>query len=505
MTETNEDPPTEEAPELPELARGVGELVRAAFGGIVLQTDEPDDALATLYQLCDHESWQLASWTLSGGLIDGQHAGDPLGALDALDAADGQTPMLLVLRGVHRLLGSPELISRLERRLFEGKTGRYAVVLIVPGGGVDLPVELQPLLTTVRHERPGRVELEEIARTVASEPGECPSDASFIIDAAKGLTRQEAESACALSLVRHGRLESGPLWQLKSEAIRSGGLMSIARPEDFGCVGFAGLRGLDSLKDFAFRSLTASAGDARGVLLVSPPGAGKTSFAQALAVEANRPLVRLDIGRLLASLVGESERNLRSALVQIEAISKCVVLVDEADKCLSAGDRDSGVGQRLLGQLLTWLQDRAATSGAYVILTANDARKLPPELIRAERLDATFFVDLPDEATRADIWTMYFAAFGHAAEVERPADIGWSGAEIRSACRLARLLDITPKEASRYVVPVSATSGETVRKLRRWASGRCVDAHAGGTYRATDEITQSKRRSVTKRAEPSDN
>ena len=509
QNETDTNPGTTEH-DLPPLARQIGEYVRAAFGGLVIETDEPEDALVELYRMCDVLGWQLASWTLAGGLVDGQHAGDPAGALDALDEADGQVPLLLAMRGLHRFLGSPELISRLERRLHEGKTQRTCVVLLVPAGGVDLPPELRPLTVTLRHERPGREELDTLLRSVASEPNECPQDAGHLVDAAAGLTRGEAESAAALSLVRHGQLSASPLWQLKSETVRSGGLMTIWRAEDDVAgehpQGFGSLRGLDALKNFAFRSLTSDVGDARGLLLLSPPGCGKSQFAKALSAETGRPLVQLDVGRLLGSLVGESERNLRTALGQIEAMGRTICLLDEVEKCLASGNRDSGVGQRLLGTLLTWMQERAAQSGAYIVMTANDARKLPPELTRAERLDATFFVDLPDAGTRSDIWSLYLDRYGHDGATERPADDGWTGAEIRSCCRIARMLGITPNEAARYVVPVSRTSREKIDRLRRWASGRCLDAHAGGPYRAsTTSKTSAKRRSVSKRTEPSDN
>ena len=517
MTELTNDPPEQNENEtsagttehkLPPLARQVSEYIRAAFGGIILETDEPEDALVELYRLCDVEGWHLASWTLAGGLVDGQHAGDPAGALDALDEADGQVPLILAMRGLHRFLGSPELISRLERRLHGGKTQRTGIVLLVPAGGVELPAELRPLSVTLRHERPGREELDALLRAVASEPDECPQDAGHLVDAAAGLTRGEAESAAALSLVRHGRLSASPLWQLKSEAVRSGGLMTIWRAEDEVVgeppQGFGSLRGLDALKDFAFRSLTSDESDARGVLLLSPPGCGKSQFAKALSAETGRPLVQLDVGRLLGSLVGESERNLRTALSQIEAMGRTICLLDEVEKCLASGDRDSGVGQRLLGTLLTWMQERPGST--YWLMTANDARRLPPELTRAERLDATFFVDLPDTATRSDIWSLYFDRYGHDAGCERPADDNWTGAEIRSCCRIARMLGITPVEAGRYIVPVSKTSREKIDRLRRWASGRCLDAHAGGPYRATPTTkTSTKRRSVSKRTEPSDN
>lgn len=491
---------TDASTELPPLARQVGEFVRAAFSGLIIETDEPHDAFVALGYLTQSEQWSLRHWSLAEGLLgSGEHASDPAGALSVTDEADGRTPLLLVLQGFHRFLGSPELVSQLEKRLHDGKVSRATIVLLVPSSGVELPAELKPLFVTLRHERPDRQELAGIAREVATEEGELTEESvPAVVDAAAGMTRHEAESACALSLVRHGRIEPGPLWELKTEAVRSSGLLSLWRgiTEQ---AGFETLRGLSALKTFCRQSLASREADSRGVLLLSPPGCGKSQFAKALSAETGRPLLSLDIGRLLGSLVGESERNLRQALSLAGAISPCILLLDEVEKMLgSSGDRDSGVGSRLLGTLLTWMQER--TGDVYIVMTSNDARRLPPELTRAERLDATFFVDLPDDATRRDIWQLYQQAYGLSSG-PLPEDTDWTGAEIRSCCRVARLLGVSALEAAKFVVPVSATSDQRIRQLRRWASGKCLDAHSGGLFDARQGT--SKRRSVS--ARPSDN
>ena len=135
---------------------------------------------------------------------------------------------------------------------------------------------------------------------------------------------------------------------------------------------------------------------------------------------------------------------------------------------------------RMFGTLLTWLNDH--TSDVFVVCTANDVSKLPPEFSRAERFDGVFFLDLPGRIQKDAIWSMYRARFGLSSEEDLPVDDLWTGAEIRSCCRLAALLDIPLGQAAQNVVPVAITSHESVQRLREWAAGRCLDAEAGGIY-----------------------
>ena len=227
---------------------------------------------------------------------------------------------------------------------------------------------------------------------------------------------------------------------------------------------------------------------ARGVLLLGPPGSGKSQFAKALGAETGRPTLVLDVGALLGSLVGQSESNLRQALRQVDAMAPCVVMVDEVEKALagaSGPSGDSGVASRIFAGLLTWLNDHE--SDAFVVCTSNDVSRLPPEFARSERFDATFFLDLPSAAGRAAIWRMYAGRYGLDPGQGRPSDRDWTGSEIKSCCRLAALLCLSLADAASHIAPVAVTAGEQVERLRSWAAGRCLDADRPGLYaRATD-------------------
>ena len=161
-----------------------------------------------------------------------------------------------------------------------------------------------------------------MARGVATEPGELPEELWPVLDAAAGLTRGEAENAFALSLVRHGKLDPDPLWELKARQLRSGGPLTLHRNGE----GFAALGGLNALKDFCRTALTNlhPVAEPKGVLLLGPPGTGKSAFAKALGDEVGRPTLSLDIDGLMGSLVGQTEENTRRALATVEAMAPCV-------------------------------------------------------------------------------------------------------------------------------------------------------------------------------------
>ncbi len=472
-----DDRPTPEAPP-PGLSKKLAELIAAAFPGVLAVSPEPEEVLRDLAALCRDRGWNLATWTADGGE---EGPSDPLAAVKALPASgDGETPSLLAMVHPQRFFNSPELLAAIRTALAAGKTRRTHLILVQPTA--DLPPELSRDFAVLDCPLPSRAELEAVARGVATEEGELPEPLDPVLDAAAGLTRSEAENAFALSLVRHGKLDPGPLWELKAKQLASGGPLALHR----GGPGFDALGGLAALKGFCRTALThdSPSAEARGVLCLGPPGTGKSAFARALGSEIGRPTLSLDVGALMGSLVGQTERNLRGALATVEAVAPCVLFVDEVEKGLAGtggGAQDSGVSSRLLGTLLSWLADRPR--GVFVVCTANDASKLPPELTRSGRFDATFFLDLPGPAQRAGIWETYRDRYDVDAGESTPADAGWTGAEIESCCRLSALLGVSLVDAAAHVVPVSVSAAESLAKLRRWASGRCLDAEAGGVFR----------------------
>jgi hypothetical protein len=495
------------------LTERLSEFVRAAFTGLWIQSFEHDDALAEIAQLCRQERWTLATWDIDRGLASaGRHeesgsgvtASDPLAAIRALGAlASPGGTALLVLRNFNRFLNNIEIVQALDSAIVAGRIARTFVVVLSPT--VQIPVELERHFLVIEHDLPGRDQLERIALTIATEPGELPEGDGLtaILDAAAGLTRIETENALCLSLIRHNRVTPDVLWDLKAQTLKKSGLLTLHRsPETF-----ADLGGLDALKSFCTRALRPGRRadvQARGVLLLGPPGSGKSACAKALGNETGRPTLMLDVGSLMGSLIGQTEERTRQALKIADAMAPCVIMIDELEKALSGigSTGDSGVSTRMFGTLLTYLSDHE--SDVFVVASANDISKLPPEFARAERFDGVFFLDLPGPRERETIWQMYVRKFGLDPTQRKPHDREWTGAEIRACCRLAALLDVPLTEAASHIVPVAVTAGEAVERLRQWASGRCLSAERPGVYSREGRGTPASGRSVH-RGDPSAN
>jgi len=493
------------------LSQKLREYIAAAFTGIWIQSHEHCDALREIAQLCRDEQWAIATWDIDKGLsvagaggeaATASNATDPVAAIKSVNAlATAKGSAVLVLPNFHRFLQSTEIVQALAHQIQQGKTNRTFVLIL--SAIVNIPTELDKLFTLIEHDLPDRQQLESIARGIATETGEMPEgdDLQRLIDAACGLTRYEAEGAFSLSLVRENKLTPQTVWELKTGMLKKSGLLTLHR----GTESFADLGGLDSLKSFCTRAIAASrrqgAARARGVLLLSPPGCGKSQFAKSLGNETGRPTLVMDIGALMGSLVGATEQNVRQALRIVDAMSPAVLFLDECEKALAgaSGQSDSGVSARLFGSLLTYLSDH--TSDVFVVMTANDISKLPPELSRAERFDGVYFIDIPSLAEKEKIWPIHLGRYGlaDAARERRPENRDWTGAEIQSACRLASLLDLPLKEAAKNVVPVAITAAESVEKLRAWAAGRCLDASRPGIFtRGAAEVSPPTGRRVNR-------
>jgi hypothetical protein len=492
------------------LTEQLTDYVNASFSGLWGVTQEPDEAEREITQLARSRGWKLAAWDVASGLrvlSEGAFRGDampgdPLAVLRAVPTlAERDGTSLVLLHNFHKFLGNPEVVQTAFAQLVAGKQQRTFLVVLAPL--VQIPIELEKLFVVIEHPLPDREQLERIARELTSDsPEDMPQgeDLQRVLDAAAGLTRYEAEGSFALSLTRHNALRPESVWELKAQALKKNNLLAPHR----GGERFDSLGGLANLKDFCRRAVRpGQAVKPRGVLLLGVPGVGKSAFARALGNETGRPTLLLDVGALLGSLVGQSEGNLRQALKVADAMAPCLLFVDELEKALAgAGSQgDSGVSTRLFGTLLTWLSDH--TSDVFFVGTSNDNSKLPPKFARAERFDGVFFLDLSTAAEKDVIWAMYRNLFGIPDSQHRPDDTSWTGAEVRSCCRLAALLDVTLTQAAHHVVPVAVTAAEQVERLRAWASGRCLNASAPGVYRRDGEPAVKPGRRVNRG--PSDN
>lgn len=491
------------------LSERMSEYVAACTTGIWIESHEHGDAIAEIARLCHEHDWKLATWDIARGLsasaADADQVNDPLAAIGAVNAmASDEGTAILVLQNFHRFLQSAEIVQALIQQILTGKQNRTFVVVLAPV--VQIPIELEKLFVVIEHELPDREQLLTIAGGIATEEGELPEgdELQRVLDAASGLTRYEAEGAFSLSLVREGRLSAETLWLQKAQALKKSGLLTLYRGAD----DFNSLGGLSGLKDFCRRSLMQTDRSnplkrPRGVLLLSPPGCGKSQFAKALGRETGRPVLMLDVGSLMGSLVGQTEERTRLALRIADAMAPCILMLDEVEKAFSGanGQSDSGVSSRMFGTFLSWLNDHE--TDVYVVCTANDVSRLPPEFARAERFDSIAFIDLPSREEKELIWNLYLGVYELDREQDRPQDTDFTGAEIKACCRLSVLLDVSLVDAAKNVVPVSVTSAEAVASLRTWASGRCMDAAAGGIFQA--QPTAKKRRRKFQPGDPTRN
>lgn len=258
---------------------------------------------------------------------------------------------------------------------------------------------------------------------------------------------------------------------------------------------FAQVGGLANLKNWlakrqqAFLSPAANIDIPKGILLLGVQGSGKSLAAKAVAGLWGLPLLRLDFGSLYNKYYGESEKNLRDSLKLAENMSPCVLWLDEVEKGIAGQSNDDGTSQRVLGTLLTWMAEK--TQPVFIVATSNNIANLPPELIRKGRMDEIFFVDLPDEKTRADIFSIHLNKRKQdASAFDLPAlavaSDGFSGAEIEQAVVAATYTALAQQqplhtaglldELSR-TRPIAVVMAEDISALRNWAHDRTVSAN----------------------------
>jgi SpoVK/Ycf46/Vps4 family AAA+-type ATPase len=489
-------------------------LVRARYPLLYVVSWEEERALAELQRIADSLGKKMFDWTISNGLsryraaLEGRAEGrrdtkDPLIALKEILGTP--EPSIFVLRDFHDFMQNSEVKRRLRDLANLLRTTLSTAIIISPL--LRLPEELEKDITIVDFPLPDKQELEDLIRQIAADIADNPAlkveldqkSLESIVDASIGLTINEAENVFAKTLVQAQRLsaDQAPLvYAEKQQIIRKNGLLEYINTDD----DLTSVGGLDQLKGWIGKRRTAMDPQAarfglpppRGVLLVGVQGCGKSLAAKATAKELGHPLVRMDIGRLFSKMVGETEHNIRRALGIAEAIAPVVLWVDELEKGLSgigsSDSTDGGTTARLFGTLLTWLQEK--TAPVFVVATANDIERLPPEVLRKGRFDEIFFVDLPAEAERREIFAIHLIKRGrnptlfdldHLAE----ASEGYSGAEIEQVVLEAmfnaygKKADIETADllfALTHLVPLSRTMRKSINDRRMWGLGRTVNA-----------------------------
>ncbi len=489
--------------ELPAFLREVSTLIRALY----LVTWEEQRVNALMDSVAKNLRRDLLEWTATKGLraLGGTFKGPapeetlaPGAALAAISKL--QNPSIVLLKDFHRWLDDPLTVRALRELGHTLKATFTTAVIVAPS--LKIPEELEKELSVIDVPLPGKEDLlallEEISAVVVRSKRAVvdldTTQAEALVTAAQGLTLSEAENAFAKAIARDNRLDIDDvklLLEEKSQVIRKSGLLEYystdSRLDEVG--GLTHLKRWLARRGNAFTQAARTFGlpEPKGVLLLGVQGCGKSLTARAIATSWRMPLVRLDMGRIYSGYIGSSEENLRRAIRVVESLSPVVLWVDEIEKALAGaggGGGDSGVSARVFGTLLTWLQEK--TKPVFVVATANRIEHLPPELLRKGRFDEIFFVDLPSDRERADIFGIQLGKRGRDAAKFPCAELAratpeFSGAEIEQVV-ISGLYDAFADgveleaahllTAIRETRPLAVTMAEDVTRLREWAKQR---------------------------------
>ncbi len=483
-------------------------LIRSRIPLVQVETLEETRIIRFLEGASAREGWDFFTWTAADGLRKFPQT-------DALSGTDAFRDALHCINdtlasGVFAMFDvQPHLQDSVSQRLVKEIALGYGAkprTLIFVGASVELPTDLARLSARFSPQLPNlerirEIYLEEAYRWLSEKQGRKlinpPDTEDLLLQHLAGMPEEDVHRL-SLNAIRHGRIsleEVRRVLEFKRQTLGKSGLIEFyadsSSLEDVG--------GLDGLKSWLELRRTAFVGDEKkqhvdppkGMLLLGVQGAGKSLAAKAVAGSWHVPLIRLDFGALYNKFLGESERNLREALKQAEAMAPCVLWIDEIEKALASdgsGAGDGGVSRRLLATVLTWMAER--TAKVFLVATANDVTQLPPELLRKGRLDEIFFLDLPNAASRRDILRIHLkkrkldpAQFDVAQLAASCA--GFSGAEIEqalvAAIYAANAGNEPPNTAHllcefHRTRPLSVVMAEKITALRLWASGRTVSA-----------------------------
>lgn len=481
--------------------KSISDKIRAGYPAVFVVSHEEQRAEAMLKGIADKLKYSLHAWSITTGRVDtatGQafDQQDPTEVLSAVRALPEKT--ILLLRDFHLIVKEPNpMIYRLLKdALLHAKTANKVIVILSPV--LVLPEELSKLFVVEEFKLPSREDLLVVIQNLCeSTERSMPPEESLesVLEAAMGLTTNEAEDAFALSLIEtDGCLSPTVISREKASAVKKNGLLEIIeakiKPEDIG--------GLEVLKDDLLlkrRNFTKAARDyglasPRGMLVVGQAGTGKSLTSQACGSIFGIPTLKLEAGVLFGSLVGQSEANWRTAFATAKAVAPCVLWCDEAEALFtggkSSGTTDGGTTNRVVKAILQDMQYNS--DGIFFVFTANDIDGFPDALI--DRLDV-WSVDLPTTAERSQIWNIHIAKRGRDPKDYDISKIvqeteGFSGRQIEQVWLKAMTIAFADDgrepstqdilEAVGQFTPTSITMADSIDARRRRLAGKATPA-----------------------------
>lgn len=499
-------------------------LIRARYSAICINSFEEERAFDLINKLSFKLNKRIITWSSTKGLIVNnnsiQNSLDLRQAIIQLEELASE-PTIFIFFDIHTFLKNQPVIIRAFREICQKLRSGFPSNILLITSELEIPNELQKEITILDLPLPN---LEEVKQTILnfSKNYENRNELKILLDneslellsqASLGLSKSEIENCLAKSLVKNRRIsnqEVNLILAEKKQIIRKTNILEYVSVDSLNLSKIGGLENLKkwlSIRKLAFSNEAVEFGikAPKGVLLIGVPGCGKSLSAKCVSTFWNLPLLKLDMGRIFSGIVGSSEANIRHALKLAEAISPCILWIDEIEKGLSgsnSGSSDGGAATRVFGHLLTWMQEKIAP--VFVFATANNIKNLPPELLRKGRFDEIFFVDLPSYVERKEIFSIIIDKLNRSpqnynldnfsnltGEAILGEDIRFTGSEIESVVNDALLesfysksIDNKSKEltdehielAITRIIPLAKSRKEEIKSLREWAAENAVRA-----------------------------
>jgi hypothetical protein len=479
-------------------------IIESRIPIIVIETWEERRALALLAKLGIGQGLPVFSWSVSDGLRRADYDEAANQSLTVEPEAVLKHIRSTGLAGLYAMCDfhpyfqdEPRNIRLIKEIAMQAEDSGQCLVFI--SHALTIPAELKRLCARFSLSMPEDHKLraavykeaEAFSRSTGRKVKTDRDALDKLIGNLRGLSLDDARKLARGAIFHDGAITHSDLSAVnkaKFELMDMDGVLSF----EYDTENFASVGGLNNLKswlgkrELAFQRHGEDA--PKGIMLVGVQGGGKSLAAKAVAGLWGLPLLRMDMGALYNKFFGESERNVRDALKLAETMAPCVLWIDEIEKGIGSDDHDGGTSKRILATLLTWMAEHS--KAVFIVATANDIQRLPPELIRKGRLDEIFFVDLPSEATRQEIFAIHLKKRDYALQDFSCAQLaqaseGFTGAEIEQAIVASRYsararnenLDTSHVLAEiDSTVPLSITMAEDIAALRHWCQSRAVAA-----------------------------
>lgn len=488
-------------------------LIKSKYAVIFLETVDEEYVLRQLNQIAGQLNLSYYQWSVTEGLrLDHKESSyyqtkDPTAMLNMvlgiLKCANSYTLKagLFVFKDFEGYLDDPMALRLFKDLVNKIKNTKDTVVIVA--SSYKLPQDLEPYAAHIIGGYPAEEEISNVIRETVGELFRnnpqvqislTSDDLKRIAKALNGLSVQQIRNVISECVLDDNKLDINDLPSVekcKKAIFDREGILEFCLSESG-----ANIADFDNLKKWLMeRKSSFSAGPSslpppKGLLLMGVQGCGKSLAIKVMARELNLPLYRLDLTKLYSKYIGETEQNLRKAFKIVEKLSPMCLWIDEIEKCFAAsdGEVDGGVSQRILGTFLTWMQERKGA--CFIGATANNIYMLPPEFLRKGRFDEIFFVDLPNDELRREIFKIHLAkrelkleAFDCALLAAESAD--FNGAEIEQAVISALYRAKSEEEpiSTEHVLeqlrstkPLAVVKREAVAKLRNWAKDRTIPA-----------------------------